>query len=141
MRTFAIFALLAASGMILAAASQEKPGIKIVPPTNVPASSGPEMFKTYCAVCHGTSGKGDGPAAQALKTAPPDLTQIARRNNGQFAELKVQQSITMDHEVGAHGNREMPVWGQVFRSIESGDSIWRLRVQNLTQYIRSIQAK
>jgi mono/diheme cytochrome c family protein len=139
-RTVATFALLAL-GMILAAASQEKPAIKMVPPTNVPASSGPEMFKTYCAVCHGTSGKGDGPAAQALKTAPPDLTQITPRNNGQFPELKVQQSITMDHEVGAHGSREMPVWGPVFRSIESGDSIWRLRVQNLTLYIRSIQTK
>jgi mono/diheme cytochrome c family protein len=137
-RTFATLALLA-SGMILGAASQEKTTIKMVPPTNVPASSGSEMFKTYCAVCHGTSGKGDGPAAQALKTAPPDLTQITRRNNGQFPELKVQGSITMDHDVSAHGSREMPVWGPVFRSIETGDSIWRLRVQNLTQYIRSIQ--
>ena len=74
-----------------------------------------------------------------MKASPPGLREISRSNNGQFPGLKVQESITMDHEVGAHGSREMPVWGPVFRSIETGDSIWRLRVQNLTLYIRSIQ--
>ena len=140
MRTFAI-AFIASSCVILSAAPQDKPGIKMVPPSNTSATSGPEMFTTYCAVCHGKTGKGDGPAASSLKKAPSDLTLLARKNQGKFNDLKVQQSITQDIHIGAHGDREMPVWGPVFKSIDSGDSIWRLRAQNLTEYIRSIQAK
>ena len=143
MRIFAICVLLAGLGIasVIAAAAQDNPGIKIVPPTNVSAASGPEMFNTYCAVCHGKSGKGDGPAAKSLKNPPADLTHISSLNHGQFPELRVQQSINMEHEIGAHGNQEMPMWGPVFKSIDSSDAIWRLRINNLTQYVRSIQAK
>jgi len=35
---------------------------------------GARVFATYCAVCHGPEGKGDGPAAVALVPPPPDLT-------------------------------------------------------------------
>ncbi len=35
---------------------------------------GAEVFATYCAVCHGPDGKGNGPAAAALVPPPPDLT-------------------------------------------------------------------
>ncbi len=141
MRTFAFLALLAASCVILNAASQDKPGIKLITPTSTSAAAGPEMFNTYCAVCHGKSGKGDGPAAASLKKVPADLTQITRKNQGKFPELTVQQTITQDVHIGAHGDREMPVWGPVFKSLNAGDSLWRLRAQNLTDYIKSIQAK
>jgi mono/diheme cytochrome c family protein len=141
MRTIASLAVLAASCLILTAASQDKSGIKMIPPTNTSAASGPEMFTTYCAVCHGKSGKGDGPAAASLKASPGDLTQIAHKNQGKFPDLKVMQTITQDFQIGAHGDREMPVWGPVFKSIDGGNSLWRLRAQNLTDYIKSIQAK
>jgi mono/diheme cytochrome c family protein len=62
-----------------ALAAQE---IQKVPIQPTSAADGKEMFTTYCAVCHGTSGKGDGPAAAALKKRPADLTQLARKNNG-----------------------------------------------------------
>jgi mono/diheme cytochrome c family protein len=141
MRTLAFVALLVVSCLILNAGSQDsKPTIKMVPPSPTSAASGPEMFNTYCAVCHGVSGKGDGPAAASLKHAPPDLTQIARKNGGKFPEIRVFLSITEDVN-GAHGSSEMPVWGPVFRSLQLGDSLWRLRVENLTEYIRTLQAK
>jgi hypothetical protein len=35
----------------------------------------------------------------------------------------------------------MPVWGPVFKSIDTSNTLWRLRAQNLTAYIKSIQAK
>jgi len=139
MRT--LVALAFAAGTVLCAASQDQPGIKVVRPTNTSAASGVDMFTTYCAVCHGKTGKGDGPAAASMKVAPSDLTQIARRNQGNFPDLRVRDTITQSVHVGAHGNMEMPVWGSVFKSMEPGDLVWRLRVQNLTEYLRSIQAK
>jgi mono/diheme cytochrome c family protein len=141
MRTFALIALTAAAGALLCAAPQDKSGIKMIPPSNTSASSGAEMFNTYCAVCHGKSGKGDGPAAASLKATPGDLTQIAKQNQGKFPDLKVRQAISLDVHIGAHGDREMPIWGPVFKSMDGGDSVWRLRVQNLTDYLHSIQAK
>ena len=87
------------------------------------------------------SGLGNGPAAASLKNVPADLTQIAHRNQDKFPDLKVREAITQDVHIGAHGSREMPIWGPVFKSIDARDSLWRLRVQNLTEYLRSIQAK
>src|SRR4051795_8573394 len=94
MRIFAFLALIGASGLFLNAASQDKPAIKMVTPSPTSASSGPEMFKTYCATCHGVLGKGNGPAAAALKTAPADLTQIARKHGGKYPDIIVSRSIT-----------------------------------------------
>jgi mono/diheme cytochrome c family protein len=139
MRTFAVIALVGAS-CLLHAANQDKPAIKMVPPSSTSAASGPEMFNTYCAVCHGKSGKGDGPAAASLKKPATDLTQIARRNGGKYPDLQVRQTL-IDEIHGAHGSSEMPIWGPVFKSIDMGDSLWRLRVQNLVDYIHTIQAK
>jgi cytochrome c len=31
---------------------------------------GPALYKEYCAVCHGTDGKGDRPMAGSLKVGP-----------------------------------------------------------------------
>ena len=58
-----------------ALAAQETKKVSIQP---TPAASGQSMFNENCAVCHGTAGKGDGPAANALKKRPADLTQLAR---------------------------------------------------------------
>jgi mono/diheme cytochrome c family protein len=141
MRTIMALSLAAATCVLLTAGSQDKPSIKMIPPSSTSAASGPEMFATYCAVCHGKSGKGDGPAAAALKSAPTDLTQMTHRNAGKFPELQVLESITQDVQIGSHGDREMPVWGPVFKSIDTSNTLWRLRAQNLTAYIKSIQAK
>jgi mono/diheme cytochrome c family protein/putative copper export protein len=35
---------------------------------------GHDLFLTHCAVCHGTNGRGDGPAAAGLLQRPADLT-------------------------------------------------------------------
>jgi mono/diheme cytochrome c family protein len=99
------------------------------------------MFKQYCAVCHGTEGKGDGPAASALKKRPADLTQLTRKNNGTFPELHVMNFIMGQDVVASHGSRDMPIWGDSFRSLSPNDQeIVRLRVNNLMEYVKSLQA-
>jgi len=103
--------------------------------------SGAEMYRTYCASCHGVDGKGAGPAASALKKAVPDLTQIAKRNKGKFPDFRVTHIIDGYEVEAAHGSRDMPVWGDYFRSKKRDDAIVLLREHNLTEYIRSIQQK
>jgi len=72
------------------------------------AASGSEMYKSYCAACHGKDGKGDGPAATALKAPPSDLTQLAKKNNGKFPADHVAYELRAG-VAGAHGSADMPV--------------------------------
>lgn len=104
--------------------------------------SGPEMYKTFCASCHGTEGKGNGPAAAALKTAPADLTTLAKKNGG-FPRDRVRNAIEGKNakELAAHGSREMPIWGDVFRGIANDNAAITYRVTTLTSYVESLQGK
>jgi mono/diheme cytochrome c family protein len=99
---------------------------------------GKEIFLTRCASCHGEDGKGDGPAAAALKIPPSDLTKISKNNGGTFPRTAVMNFIDGERPVPAHGPRHMPVWGEVFRS-EKADSEARMRLFSLTVFIESIQ--
>ena len=102
---------------------------------------GADTFKTYCAVCHGVEGKGNGPAAAALKKVPADLTTIAKRHGGSFSQPDVEAVISGDQVLAAHGSRDMPIWGPIFESIAADSSFAKLRVSNLIGYLRSIQAQ
>jgi len=68
-------------------------------------------YQSSCAPCHGEDGKGKGPLSAELKTSPPDLTVLAKKNNGVFPISKVYQVIDGREIVIAHGTREMPIWG------------------------------
>jgi mono/diheme cytochrome c family protein len=114
--------------------------IKRVPVTDVHSVDGQVLFEHYCAVCHGKDAKGAGPAADALKKAPADLTQVARKNGGKFPEVHVMRVIKGDDTVGAHGSRDMPIWGELFTSLSSKESS-ELRVNGLMKYVESVQAK
>lgn len=123
-------------------AAAQQPEIKrgTVPYTS--PTSGKDMYMSYCAVCHGKGGKGDGPAAAALKISPANLTTLTKRNNGKFPASHVSSTILGEADLPAHGSREMPVWGPLFRSLDThGDLIVRQRVTNLTDYIKSLQEK
>ena len=78
------------------------------------------MFATYCAVCHGADGQGAGPAAAALKNRPTDLAQLSAKNGGKYPELLVVATLS-GKEVDAHGSQEMPIWGDLFRSLGASD--------------------
>jgi mono/diheme cytochrome c family protein len=119
--------------------AQEKPTIKTVPLEPTSPVSGKEMFAAYCAACHGPNGRGDGPAAAALKKQPPDLTRLASTNGGKYPELQVIQTLSA-REVQSHGSQEMPVWGVLLKSVSKRDNeVVRMRVQNLASYIKTLQ--
>jgi mono/diheme cytochrome c family protein len=105
----------------------------------VPASDAGAMFTTYCAVCHGKSGVGDGPAAKALSKAPADLTRIAARNGGTFPDVKVRRYIEGADEIAAHGTRDMPIWGDLFRSLNRDTA--QIRIHALSELIKGMQTK
>jgi mono/diheme cytochrome c family protein len=137
-------ALMVTAAFALVAGAQEAPKktIEAVPMKHTSPASGKEMYMSYCAVCHGTDGKGGGPAADALKTPPSDLTVLAKKNGGKYPALKVASAIRGDEKIPAHGSPEMPVWGRLFRSVSQGhDTEVDQRIANLTKYIESLQAK
>ena len=105
--------------------------------------SGARDYRHHCATCHGLEGRGDGPTASVLTTPPADLTQIAARRGGEFPRLEIAYVIDGRFEVGAHGSREMPVWGTAFREglpdDELGEAIVRGRIEALVEYLVSIQ--
>jgi len=109
------------------------------------ARVGAEMYQQYCASCHGTSADGNGPVAPALKTLPSDLTRIAARRGGEFAESDIARWIDGRFDVLAHGPREMPIWGRKFQdTIGEGtdpDEVVRGRVLTLVEYLKTIQKK
>ncbi|MGD0790677.1 MAG: cytochrome c [Terriglobales bacterium] len=116
--------------------------IKHVPVKSTSPVSGKDMYTAYCAVCHGTDGKGGGPAASALKVPPTDLTLLSKNNGGKYPALKVSASIRSESATPAHGSKEMPVWGALFWSMSGGhQGEVQQRVTNLTHYIESLQAK
>jgi mono/diheme cytochrome c family protein len=94
--------------------------------------SGKQWFMAYCASCHGDDAKGHGVVAPALKQAPPNLTLLAKRNNGKFPEEYVDKVLAHGVPAPAHGTAEMPVWGPTFASVNS---------RKLIEYLESIQVK
>jgi len=130
--------------LVIVASAQDKPKeeIKRVPVKPTSAASGPEMYKTYCAVCHGVDGKGNGPAADALKVPATDLTALAQKNGGKYPGLKVAAVIRGDNQMAAHGSKEMPIWGNLFWSMSGGhEAEVQQRVTNLNKHIESLQKK
>lgn len=115
--------------------------LKLVPPSQSDPSSGKQMFKDYCAACLGINGKGDGPAVEFLKAPPPDLTTMAKRRNEKSVTPHVQSILIFGPEGKEHGTLSMPVWGRLFRSPNLGEQTARMRINNLANYIESIQQK
>ncbi len=131
-------------GLILGLASfaAEKKVIKKVPAPQTSAASGEEMYVSYCAVCHGKDGKGDGPAASALKAAPTNLTTLAKKNGGKYPSLHVAHTIVGEENIPAHGSQDMPVWGPPFRALSNGSTAEvQMRITNLTNFVESLQEK
>ena len=136
-----ISAIVLTLGLLMAApGAAQDVKVKVVPVVYTHPDQGREMYVTYCAPCHGLNGDGKGPAAPAFKYAPTNLTTLARSHGGKYPESMVKSTIQMGTTVRAHGSLNMPVWGDAFRHLDSSfTGTARLRVVNLTEYIRTLQ--
>jgi len=148
MARFSPLMMLAGAGLATAvfaatASAQTKSGtqIKQEPIKPIGDVAGGVTFKAYCSACHGVEGHGNGPAAVALKTAPADLTLIATRAGGKFPFATVRSQITGDDVIAAHGSRDMPTWGPLFKAADNSSSVAELRLTNLVKYLEEIQVK
>lgn len=118
------------------------------------SAQGQYEYRSSCASCHGTGGKGDGPLAKALKRSPADLTKLSEANKGVFPFAHVYNVIDGRLEVLAHGPRDMPVWGEIYQnprmsgdpplpplSKDQAEAIARSRILALIEYLATLQNK
>lgn len=118
--------------------TKEKTLKKVAITPSVP-SSGKEMYKDYCAVCHGADGKGAGPAADYLKVPPPDLTTMTKRYQETSVTLRVDSILKFGSKSKAHGTPDMPIWGNLFSALDRNQQAVTMRISNLSHYIQSLQ--
>jgi mono/diheme cytochrome c family protein len=113
------------------------------PPLVIASMAGNDLYMAYCASCHGRGGKGDGPTVPALKSSMPDLTTLARRNKGVFPSTRVAALVTHGEALAspAHGSREMPVWGPLFRALDPDDTRATVRISNIVEFVASLQVR
>jgi mono/diheme cytochrome c family protein len=134
-----------ASASLFGVAQQPTTKVKDVPIQPTSAVSGPQMYSTYCATCHGIGGTGNGPAAPAMKVHPTDLTVLSQNNGGAFPAEHIRAILKFGVETPAHGSAEMPVWGSLLRSLNSTGPnptvIVDQRINNLTNYLKEMQKK
>lgn len=120
---------------------------------------GKAEFQSSCASCHGTDAKGKGPVSNQLKTPPPDLTTLARSNNGVFPANAIYETIHGSKAIPAHGTSEMPVWGERFNPVirlphyvdptywkmagpeQSPEVVVRKRILAVVDYLGRVQQK
>ncbi len=106
---------------------------------------GEDLYNELCAVCHGLSGTGDGPAVPALNQRPIDLTLLAAGNDGEFPRDALHESIYGKNRISAHGTLDMPIWGRAFEFTKPDYSRMRRmkfarhRINNIVDYIESLQ--
>ncbi len=139
-----LFSLTLCSALLnvtLASAQSQQPNPETV--RLIESIQGPALYKAYCAVCHGSDGKGGGPMAPSLKMRPADLTHISFRNGGNFPIARIERIIAgTDGQLPAgHGPREMPLWGPIFSQVAWDLDFGRLRIDNLARHLRDMQVK
>lgn len=107
-------------------------------------SQGAALYGRYCSACHGSDGRGTGIVSGLMKPKPADLTKLAAKAGGEFPFYEVLRVIDGRETVRAHGDPDMPVWGEVFAS-EAGPPdererlIARGKVVEITEYLAGIQ--
>ena len=136
---FRILIILVSMGAAVASSAQ----VDVTASFINPPLTGRDTFEFYCASCHGRDGTGDGPIASSLRIPPADLTTLAARSGGRFSRELVREFVTHDGQTDApaHGSSDMPIWGPIFRTLETSDQMVETRIQNLIEYVESIQAR
>lgn len=128
-----LVALCAASAIGTRAQDQNQ-----LPPDYVP--SGAAIYIQYCASCHGTEAKGNGPVKKALRKPAPDLTTLAKRHGGKFPYAYVAGVLRFSPGISSHGSGDMPMWGPLFEYYYNQNSAQQ-RIRNLCDFLAALQVK
>lgn len=107
-------------------------------------AAGKTHFINNCAACHGEDGQGGGAMSGELEKSPTNLTLLTKTNGGAFPFEEIYDTIDGREQVGAHGPRDMPVWGVEYKmgvptSAGTSESVVRGKILELILYIESIQ--
>jgi mono/diheme cytochrome c family protein len=104
---------------------------------------GKQFYMQYCASCHGKDGRGNGPVSSYLKIKVPNLTLLKKNNKGIYPLSKVMSAIDGSRAVRAHGDREMPVWGEIFRKeaepAKYTELTSLLKTKMIAEYVATLQ--
>ena len=103
--------------------------------------NGAQLFMNHCAACHGADAEGGGPVAAVMQTTVPNLRTLSQRNGGTFPTDAVTAYVDGREIKAAHGDRQMPIWGDVFRGPEQGtaERTVRARITALVTFLKGIQ--
>lgn len=137
-----LLAIIGATLVVGITYAQQSTSKVVIPVKRTSPTDGKQMYNGYCAPCHGLDGKGNGPAATALKTPPTDLTAFSKNNHGKYPDAHIVSVLRFGAELTAHGSADMPVWGPILgrmNQVNSQDK--QLRISNLSRYIESMQVQ
>lgn len=121
-----------------------------IPPTQDPRaqdkrpdySSGAYLYRTFCASCHGETGRGDGPVADLSVPRAPDITALQRSAGGTFPRARVLGVLDGSIRLEGHDGGAMPNWSQVLRRTEGDDDrVVRKRLEALVSHVESLQVR
>ncbi len=102
-----------------------------------PAYEGRALYVSYCLLCHGTSGKGDGPLAKAMKIDPADLTTTVRSRSDTIL-MKIITGIGRQTITGRDRHNllsdAMPEWTDIFSESQLKSLIAYLRFLGNTKH-------
>jgi hypothetical protein len=105
-------------------------------------TEGHKYFVQYCASCHGTDGKGNGPVASALSRQPANLRMLSDKYGLPLPGYRLAQVIDGRDTVRAHGSREMRVWGErlyVVGDVNRGEMEVGEIIGKIIAYLNTIQ--
>ena len=105
------------------------------------AIDGANTFRRYCASCHGSEARGDGPLAKDLRAQPANLTELSKRHGGEFPYDLVIETVSQGRSVSGHGTEDMPAWGDAFKMTEKTEEAARKMMDELAHFLWSKQAE
>jgi mono/diheme cytochrome c family protein len=101
------------------------------------AYEGRRLYVSYCQLCHGTNGKGDGPLAKVMKISPADLTTTVRSRSDTILTKIItgegRQTITGRDRHNLLSDA-MPEWKDVFNESQITALIAYLRFLSRTKH-------
>ena len=104
---------------------------------------GKQLYRKYCAACHGQEGKGDGVVSGLMQPRPTNLTLLAKRAGGKFPFMETMRAIDGRQTVRAHGDSDMPVWGEIFKADAADPAKAEAEAKGdaalITEYLSTIQ--